>query len=154
VQKVLVVDPNLCTGCRQCELACSYHHEGFYSPHLSRIRVVKFEDRCLNVPVVCSYCERPPCEEVCPTGAMSHAAGQTYAVVVEERCIGCKECVHVCPLGAVGIHPRKGTAMRCDLCRGDPACVKVCTAGALKFEPVEEEVRDRRRARAGALGLV
>ncbi len=151
MEKFLVVYPDLCTGCRLCEAACSYRHEGVYSPSLSRVRVVKFEDRCLSVPVVCNYCEQPPCEASCPTGAMSAAPDGRYALVREDRCIGCKECVHACPLGAVHLHPRSGVAIRCDLCRGDPECVKVCTAGALRYEPLEAAVREKRRARAASL---
>ncbi len=154
LQKVLVIDADRCTGCRQCELVCSYEHEGVYAPTLSRIRLVKFEDRCLNVPVVCGFCDKPPCEDVCPTGAMGQRAGQPYAVVREENCIGCKECVHACPLGAVAMHPRKGVAMRCDLCQGDPACVKVCAPGALRYEPLDAAVRQKRRARVVALGVL
>jgi len=154
MEKFLVVYPDLCTGCRLCESACSYQHEGVYSPSLSRIRLVRFEDRCLNVPVVCSYCERPPCEASCPTGAMSLAPDGRYALVREDQCIGCKECVHACPLGAVQFHPRSGVAMRCDLCRGDPACVKVCAAGAIRYEPLDAAVREKRRVWATSLNPV
>ena len=149
----LVVDPTLCTGCRQCELACSYEHEGLYSPSLSRIRLVRFEHNSLSVPVACAYCERPLCEEVCPTGAMSHEPGKRYAVVLDEKCMGCKECVHACPLGVVQMHPAKGVAMRCDLCKGDPACVKACPTGAIKYEPLELALQEKRRARVAGLNL-
>jgi carbon-monoxide dehydrogenase iron sulfur subunit len=35
----LVVNIGACCGCRTCELACSYHHKGFFSPELSSIKV-------------------------------------------------------------------------------------------------------------------
>lgn len=152
-QKVVSANPQLCAGCKQCELMCSFQHEGVYSPRLARIRVVQFEDQCLNVPVTCAYCERPVCEEVCPTGAMTHDPATGAARVREELCIGCKECVNACPLGAIDLHPRKAVAMRCDLCGGDPICVKYCPAGALKFQPLHHSVRDKRRSRVLALGL-
>src|SRR5450756_835694 len=72
IDRIVVSYPELCTGCRQCELTCSYVHEGVYSPGLSRIRLVRFEGEGLSVPVTCVYCRRPYCEEVCPTGAMTH----------------------------------------------------------------------------------
>jgi len=147
-QKVVNATPQLCTGCKQCELFCSYEHEGIYAPRLARIRVVKFEDKCLSIPVTCAYCERPVCEEICPVGAMQHDPVTGAAKVSEDLCIGCKECVNVCPLGAIELHPRKGTAMRCDQCQGDPVCVKYCPADALKYEPLSHAVRDKRRTRA------
>src|SRR5450756_2489261 len=70
IDRIVVSYPELCTGCRQCELTCSYVHEGVYSPGLSRIRLVRFEGEGLSVPVTCVYCRRPYCEEVCPTGAL------------------------------------------------------------------------------------
>ncbi|MGI9950752.1 4Fe-4S dicluster domain-containing protein [Moorellaceae bacterium AZ2] len=152
-QKVVTANPQLCAGCRQCELFCSYHHEGVYSPRLSRIKVVSYEDRCLHVPVTCAYCEEPVCEQVCPVGAISHDPVTGAARVNEDQCLGCKECVNACPLGAMDLHPVKGVAIRCDLCEGDPVCVKYCPEGALKFEPLYHTVKDKRRARVAALNL-
>lgn len=148
MDKSLVVDPNLCTGCRQCEIVCSYLHEGVYWPAVSRVRLVRFEEVCANYPVVCAYCDKPPCEEMCPTGAMTHDAQTGFATVVERKCIGCKECLVACPLGIVGLHPETKTSYRCDLCGGDPACVKVCTARAIRYEPLATAVAQKRRARA------
>ena len=147
LRKVILAEPELCTGCKQCEMVCSFAHEGAYSPALSRIRLVRFEDKCLSVPVTCAYCERPVCEEVCPTGAMTTDPQKGTARVVEAKCIGCKECVSACPIGAVEIHPEKGVAFRCDLCEGDPACVKACPTGALKYVPISHAARDRRRSK-------
>ncbi len=30
--KALKIEPELCTGCLQCELACSYENEGVFKP--------------------------------------------------------------------------------------------------------------------------
>jgi carbon-monoxide dehydrogenase iron sulfur subunit len=35
----VTVDPELCNGCRTCELACSFHHSGLTSPELSSMKV-------------------------------------------------------------------------------------------------------------------
>jgi Fe-S-cluster-containing hydrogenase component 2 len=145
-QRFVNVDGKLCTGCAMCELVCSHHHEGCYSPRLSRIRLVRFEDRGVSVPTTCAYCERPACEQVCPTGAFTRDAATGAARVNEARCIGCKECVTVCPLGAIDLHPTHGIPMRCDLCDGDPACVEVCPTGALALQLVRDAVREKRRA--------
>lgn len=147
MDKGIVVYPELCTGCGQCQLTCAWVHEGAYWPTVSRIQLVRFEDRCLNVPMVCVYCERPVCEETCPTGAMGHHPELGYAVVSEAACIGCKECVNACPFGAAGFNPERRVATRCDLCQGDPECVKVCPTGAIRYESLSKAMADRRRAR-------
>ena len=152
-QKIVTSLPDRCTGCRQCEIICSFEKEMKYTPQLARIRVVQFGDKSLNVPVTCTYCEKPVCEEVCPTGAMTHDSETGAASVVEELCLGCKECVNACPLGAIVIHPQKGCALRCDLCGGDPACVKFCSFDALKFETTQYAAKDKRRERVEAWSL-
>ncbi len=151
--KAVVAVPDRCSGCKQCELICSFVYEKGYSPRLSRIKVVHFEDRGLSVPVTCAYCDRPVCEEVCPVGAMTHNPDTGAALVKEELCLGCKECVNACPLGAVEMHPGKRVALRCDLCGGDPACVRHCSYKALKFEPSHLGVKSKRRARVEAWNL-
>ena len=32
-----------CGGCRTCELACGYHHEGVFRPAMSSIKIVEKE---------------------------------------------------------------------------------------------------------------
>lgn len=151
--RIVVADPDLCSGCKQCELICSFVHEKRYSPRLSRIKVVHFEERGLSVPVTCAYCDRPVCEDVCPVGAMTHNPETGGALVKEELCLGCKECVSACPLGAIEMHTTKRIALRCDLCDGDPACVKHCSYKALKYEPSHSSVKGKRRARVEAWNI-
>lgn len=33
-----------CGGCRTCELACGYHHTGFFNPNKSSLRIINRED--------------------------------------------------------------------------------------------------------------
>ena len=47
MMKALVIDPGKCTGCKQCEMACSYENEGVFNPSKSRIRVFDFHEDCL-----------------------------------------------------------------------------------------------------------
>ena len=37
--KALRIEPSLCTGCKQCELACSWIQTGVFQPSRSTIRV-------------------------------------------------------------------------------------------------------------------
>jgi carbon-monoxide dehydrogenase iron sulfur subunit len=144
----LGIEVEKCTACRVCELVCSFAHEGFFSPALSRIRIVRVMDRGVNVPVACVSCTHPACVQACP----SHAAYLDRTVPVvridEEACIGCGECVRACPMGAVWLHEEKGVAMICDLCNGEPACVANCIPGALKLV----DIRDVAQCEPGVTG--
>ena len=74
MEKVLTVDYQKCTGCRLCELVCSVTHDGISNPARSRIKIVKWEDEGLYVPMICQQCEDAPCKNVCPVGAISRDA--------------------------------------------------------------------------------
>ena len=39
MQKSLHIDPSKCTGCLQCEMACSYENYGAFNISKSRIKV-------------------------------------------------------------------------------------------------------------------
>lgn len=144
----ILVDHTLCSGCRACEVACSFAHEGLFSPGTARIRVVKVEEEGYDGPVVCHHCRRPPCAQACPTGALVRDEAAGRLALDAEACIGCGACVEACPFGAMRLHPDTERAMFCDLCGGDPACVKRCTPGAI-FLGTEEDF-SRLRAEANA----
>lgn len=37
--KIIEFATESCTGCRTCELACSYHHRGVFQPSISSIKI-------------------------------------------------------------------------------------------------------------------
>ncbi|MEE8392747.1 MAG: 4Fe-4S binding protein, partial [Rhodospirillales bacterium] len=59
--KSLHIDPQTCTGCHQCEMACSYVKEGAFNPAKSRIKVFKFDGGARNVPYTCTQCAEAWC---------------------------------------------------------------------------------------------
>lgn len=72
----IVTDSEVCYGCRTCELICSYHHAGVFSPELSSIRVsrnnLSGEIEC-SINSTCDSCEgesQPLCLEYCLYGAL------------------------------------------------------------------------------------
>jgi Fe-S-cluster-containing hydrogenase component 2 len=119
-------------GCRICELACSYHHEGRFSPRLSRVDVVKEDKYGLDYPVYCRQCDDCPPSDACPTGALNRDEyGATILDV--EACINCGICANVCTYNAVKLD-EASKPLICDLCGGDPVCVKKCPTNALTYE--------------------
>jgi Fe-S-cluster-containing hydrogenase component 2 len=139
--KALIIDIDRCTGCHQCELACSYRKLEKFSPCDSRIQIVTSEDRCLSIPVVCLQCKDAPCIRVCPVGAIQLDTGTGAYTVDADRCFGCRMCSLVCPFAAITTDRHSGKAIKCDLCDGNPACEVVCATGALRFE-VEAHAAD------------
>lgn len=149
----IAVDPDKCVGCRICEMICSLRNYGECNPARARISVIRTEESgsVSTVPVLCQQCEQALCMELCPANALCRSP-LTHAVVVDhERCLGCRTCVEVCPLGGPSVDPRTGRSEKCTLCDGDPMCVKACPEGALAFVEADEEALHRRRAAAGTL---
>jgi Fe-S-cluster-containing hydrogenase component 2 len=150
--KTLMVEPDLCTGCRSCEMACSLSHEGKCSPSLSRIRVIKFDGEGRNVPSICAHCAKPDCLSACAEGAIAIDPSSGAVLIDEALCTGCRACISACPHSQIGLHPEKRLAFKCDLCGGDPQCARFCPTGALAFVNVEQFLMGRRRALLRASG--
>ena len=141
----LTIDLHKCTGCRNCELACSAAHTNSFNPRRSRIQILKDEVRNLVVPMVCLQCEDPLCEQACPNSAISY--NERGILVVDSKvCIGCMNCITECIYGGIEIDPGTLKAVKCDLCSGDPACMKACEYGAISLVEAKEEGLKTRRA--------
>ncbi|MFW6381813.1 MAG: 4Fe-4S dicluster domain-containing protein [Bacillota bacterium] len=136
--KRIVIEPEKCTGCRDCELACSMTKVGEFNPMRSLIRAVYFPEDMVTVPVTCLQCDDPLCMDVCPANAIKRDPETGAVVVNSDRCIGCYMCASVCPVGALKEVPGEGYVTKCDLCEGDPACVDICATGALSYEESDE----------------
>lgn len=128
-----------CTGCRRCEIACSFHHEEWMWPEASRVRVfMPFPG--VEIPHLCTQCDDYPCVKSCPVEALSVDEATKAVIVDREKCISCAKCIDACPGQVPFLHPSDSKATICDLCGGDPECVRVCTeAGYDALTLVEEE---------------
>ena len=87
--------------------------------------------------MICEQCEDAPCLAVCPTKAISKDFKTSVVSITNDKCIGCKACMWICPFGAILIDFDKGIAYKCDLCDGDPECVKVCQPSAIQYTRVD-----------------
>lgn len=129
----LYIDPLQCTGCRVCELTCSFVKAKVFSPLKSRVKVIRLEPG-LDFPIACRHCLDAPCVKACPTGALYKENGITK--ITPSKCIGCNYCTDACPFGAINVDPDLKVAVFCDLCG---ACVKMCPVQALKIVEGYEE---------------
>ena len=72
----ILTNEKACYACRMCELACSFHHKGVFSPESSSIRV--FRDNQdgkigLSIDSTCDLCQaesQPLCIRYCVYGAL------------------------------------------------------------------------------------
>ena len=146
MQKSLHLDPGKCTGCLQCEMACSYENYGVFNPAKSRIKVFNFESAGRKVPYTCTQCAEAWCLHACPVEAIAVDAVTGAKIVHEDICVGCKVCTIACPFGTVNYRPDNGKVMKCDLCGGDPWCAKACPTGAITFVDIADTGLARMRA--------
>jgi Fe-S-cluster-containing dehydrogenase component len=73
-EKVLIFDPELCTGCSICEIICSLTKYKECNPSKSLIKIVKNEEMDINMAILnieCNLCMgEEKCVKYCPTNAL------------------------------------------------------------------------------------
>lgn len=141
-------DPEVCTGCQLCELACSAVKEKCFDLELARIHLVRPEPT-LMMSVTCRLCENAPCVAACPRQALSVHPDNGTIVLDKVLCTGCGWCIEACDFGAIALDRRTKTVAICDLCAEleAPRCVEVCSKQALALTTAEG-VAQRQRSRA------
>jgi len=138
----VIHNPDLCRGCKICELSCSAYHDGMCSSHFSRIHVAP-NDLALEFPAyICHQCQYPSCYYACPNKdeAMSIDEETGARYINLDECIRCGSCSRACHFTPSLIWVRdedsKKLYYKCDLCRGrksGPICVEFCPRDALTF---------------------
>jgi len=142
----IICDPDKCTGCQGCELACSVTKHGIFNPLLSRIRNVRIEP-VVMLSVACKLCEDPPCVISCPRKALSQDVETGIILVDDDLCDGCGWCIEACDFGAILLNPDTKRVEICDLCvdKDEPECVKFCGKEALYLATPEVVAQRARR---------
>ena len=133
MQKVLHINADECTGCMQCEMACSFENYGTYATAKSRIKVFDFHHTGKKVPYTCTQCDEAWCLHACPVEAITVDKATGAKVVNETTCVGCKVCTIACPFGTINYVADTGKVQKCDLCGGEPACAEACPTAAITF---------------------
>jgi len=148
MQKSLHLDPAKCTGCLQCEMACSYEKLGEFNPSRSLIKVFTFHFEGRFAPYTCTQCDEAWCQRACPVDAISMDLSTGAKVVHDDKCVGCKVCTISCPFGTINYVQQTGKVAKCDLCGGDPECAKACPTEAITFIDANLTGFDRMKAYA------
>jgi len=149
MQKSLLINVDKCTGCLQCEMACSLDNEGVFNTSKSRIKVFNFHEQGQFVPYTCTQCTEAWCMKACPVDAISVDMATGAKVVSNDRCVGCRVCTIACPFGTINYNQATGKVIKCDLCGGDPECAKACPTDAITYVDADWTGLDRMRDWAG-----
>ena len=98
----MVIDLRKCIGCATCKEVCERVNE---NPWGVWRRVIEHgtegnpgHER-LFLTMSCMHCSRPPCLEICPTGA-TYLRPDGIVDIKEYLCIGCGACILACPYRA------------------------------------------------------
>ncbi len=163
--KTVFVRPELCIGCRHCEIACAVSHAknhdiigaaGEAKRSQPRIFVETWHGY-LTFPNRCRHCDPAPCMQVCPTGALVRDEATGSVGIAYSRCIDCAVCAMACPFGIIRFSPvrqldtDREVNAKCDNClerqrEGKiPACAWACKTGALEFGEVNDLIRTSRK---------
>ena len=92
----LAIHPEKCTGCKQCELACSWVQTGTFQPSRSLIRVHVFDEQASFAPYTCFQCSEAWCMQACPVNAIEVDERAETVFLDQELCVGCGICVTAC----------------------------------------------------------
>lgn len=158
--KTILVDPDLCTGCKTCEISCAVNRVSNSKTlkeainekpkPLPRIYVHKISSQ--SIPLQCLQCNDYPCLKACPSGAIYREEEHGKIILNQDRCVGCWMCVMVCPFGVINVYLEAKKADKCDQCAfmEYPVCVDSCPTGSLQWVETEdksEEVMIKKRNR-------
>ncbi|AJC12128.1 MAG: 4Fe-4S dicluster domain-containing protein [Berryella intestinalis] len=142
----MLINTKKCVGCFACRLACQMKNELEVKEsfiHYEDVEKGKFPRVYAEVvPMQCMHCEDAPCQTVCPTHA-TYTTDDGVVLVEEERCIGCKYCMAVCPYHARVQIESTGVIEKCRFCYengevGKPSCVSTCISKARIFGDLDD----------------
>lgn len=155
----ILVSPEVCIGCRACQVACkswnqlpaeksvnrgSFENPADLTPKLyNRIHYVEVPSnkdpfRWLFVNQRCMHCDDAGCMKVCPAPGALYKTKEGAVAYNKDKCISCKLCVVACPFN-VPRYDEKEKVSKCNLCADrianglHPACTKTCPTGALRY---------------------
>lgn len=148
----ILIDKDLCEGCKSCVLACMLRNsdaDSMYTLDLNSIDTesrnhIELDKNNHPVPIFCRHCDEPECVMTCMSGAMSKDDESGIVSYDENKCGSCYMCVMSCPYGLLKVDDRsKQKILKCDLCKNEeiPKCVAMCPTGAIKLQKEDAYAR-------------
>ena len=141
LQRVLLYNPDRCTGCMNCVISCAFYHFKKLDSNKAHLRIVFNEDTNELEAAYCLHCEDPPCLASCPTEAIFKDEQAGWVKINPARCIGCKTCTFSCPLSVPWFDEEHRSSTKCDFCDGEPRCAMVCSSRAIRVATRQEAVK-------------
>lgn len=160
-QYSILHDVDLCVGCQACEVACK--QENNVAVGTRWIRAIQVGPREVGAKLIinfvlirCMHCTKPVCLDACPVGAITKRL-DGIVLINPEICIGCAECVQVCPRGAPQLNPKTNIFEMCTMCvhrvdKGlEPVCVRACPYEAIRFGETNQLIELKRERFASSI---
>ncbi len=146
-------DPDKCTQCHGCEIACKAWRELSYGVQYRRVLNLWQGEfprvKNASLSLACLHCVEPACAVACPEDAISKRKKDGLVVVDETLCNGCGICADACAFD-VPQFGANGIMQKCDLCcdrqLGNAAlpCVDTCPGEALSYIEVSQADKQAR----------
>ena len=155
-RRSMLVTPELCIGCRACQVACKEWNKlpaertknrGTYEnpPDLNQYNYTKIEyiemaepTRWLFVSRRCMHCTDAGCIKICPVPGAISKTREGAVVFNKQKCIGCKLCRSGCTFD-IPRYDAQDKISKCTFCDDrlsaglTPLCAKTCPTGAISF---------------------
>lgn len=145
MKQVMVFDPDRCSACNACVIACMDQNDidvsagevAFRRTYDTELPQKDGAYLCAYLSAACMHCDEAPCITACPVGCLKKDPETGLTIYDNTNCIGCKSCAMACPFGAPRYRKSDGKLVKCDGCHirvrhgMKPACVRACTFGAL-----------------------
>jgi anaerobic dimethyl sulfoxide reductase subunit B (iron-sulfur subunit) len=166
-QLAFYFDASACMGCKTCQIACKDKNNlpvgvnwrkvyqyggGTWVPQGGAL--IPNGMFVYSLSTACQHCEKPPCVDVCPAGAITKRA-DGVVLINQDTCIGCRYCEWACPYGAPQYLADKGVMSKCTFCEDllakgeNPACEDACPMRAIEHGELSEL-----RAKYGAANAI
>lgn len=151
----LMIDMDLCIGCKTCIVACR-NFNGLVDNDKAMPGEIPFylrveSEREGKYPMIstthrvipCQQCKNAQCLKACPSEAITKDEQTGIVRIDKEKCTGEKKCIEACPWNVIQFDDAGGFAHKCNLCYdrvvfGElPVCAEVCMTNAITFGELE-----------------
>lgn len=141
-------DPEKCSACGACEIACMDQNDIDIENGMESYRKVSLYEKAgrqCYLSISCQHCIDAPCIQACHFSCLYKDEATGLTAYDNNSCIGCHACARVCPYHAPVFRPYpsasgKKPLEKMEKCHGcierikvglEPACVHSCPTAAL-----------------------